>query len=551
MPTTRRSQIRIAALIVAAATAVVFAWFLRTPDVGTLAPLAPATPASPMRGAEPPGSERVERVSMEERVALETDAAHFQLTLRARDCAGRGAADVPIEVRAAERLIASTRTDAGGSASLSLPARTLMTLRASSGTAIEVERNVLLQADRELDLVLERPGTFVRGRVTGPREGVRRCRVVCIPDSVWDPRPEAVDALLAQRDVRTTDVDADGRFAFCSLVPGRYHLAVGGHGFRPRWPPPNFDTRPNEIEFVIDLEEVFGAVVELCAEDGGPLRISELVDRLSSGCAFEIPAGFEDAPLDLLQSALAGLPARVSAHHSFATFIAAGPGELPATGRVRATAATYDDAEADVPLERLDRVAPFRIAMHSRFANRGRVIVELSGLPPCASSVAGREGALECTLRPTERGAPLFFHLEPTQGRQVVIEGIPFGAYEAFLRGPGRDAGAPSVREKRTIEVTETDVHWPVDLSDSGCIRLRVLRGDGSEFRGDVYVTLQRSTSERSRSIGFSRPDYVVRALPAGSYHVRIETPREARPSETDLVVRAGEETSFECTVVR
>lgn len=250
---------------------------------------------------------------------------------------------------------------------------------------------------------------------------------------------------------------------------------------------------------------------------------------------------------------LAGLPASWSADRTVVTRGPEGaPGLAPATVHVKAVAYGYDEAETDVPLVRLDRVAPLRLPLHSPVEKRGRVILELNGFPACALPATQRDGVLQCLLRASGGKASWFFDLVPRDGTHVVIDGIPLGNYTAFLAGPGRDAASlPAMGGKREIEVTEADAHWPIDVSNSGCIRFRVLRLDGSEFRGDVHVTVKRSVREHTRAIEFSKPDYVLQAVPAGSYLVRIETPREGLWLETELVVRAGEETPFELTLAR
>lgn len=306
MPTMRDPRTRSAALMLVAAIVVVSAWLALRQEYCDVPPLIVRS-AETAAVAEPAAIDTARTLS-DERVAVERLAPQVRATLHVHDCAGLAQPNVRIEARSGEKLVGDARTDMSGSAILTLPADTPIEFHAHADSGLDVETAAQFAEDTELDLILEAPGTALRARVIGLPSLGAACRAVCIPEAAWDPRPAAVEELLARRDVRTVNVDADGRFAFCSLVPGIYRLAIGGAGFRPPSAPLKCDTRVYEGELVIAVEECFGAIIELCAQDGGPLRISELAAPMSRRLLLfdtvpelkDVSVEFESPALDLL-----------------------------------------------------------------------------------------------------------------------------------------------------------------------------------------------------------------------------------------------------------
>lgn len=483
------------------------------------------------------------------------------LSVRVVACDGAPRADVVVEVLRRGASIASATSDGDGVARFDALDVVEEALLFRIREPVRVEREIAGDATDVVELVLAPRGTFLRGVVRSTDGSRGPWKIACIPFAAWEPNPASPIDLLARDDVRRTETDACGRFQLCDLIPGAYFVAVGADGRRPTAPARLVDT-PHTQFLAVEVVPVFAVGIETTANDGAPLELSPLAGLMSRGVSVDEIDGLEHAMLDPIQSCLAGRCDARSSNIDWITFVArdAPPAE-PVRARFDVHAWGYRETSIELPIARLDLAEVHRVELESLAQRRGRLVIDWLGAPACTKPAARRfESSLELVLKPDRAidRREWRFHLDLAEPRSTVIDGLPFGSYRARIDGPGRPGGElpldggelPLDGGAFELTIGADDVHWSIDLSNTGCVRFVPRREDGSTRDGPLRVWFVRARRPSGGTSGWLRtlggPDYAVNAVPAGELELRIDGPSEMRSREFTMIVRAGKETVVE-----
>lgn len=398
----------------------------------------------------------------------------------------------------------STRTDAAGAFRLESLYPGRLAVQVSHPRRLGPWRTILALGDpgsERQDLRLD-AGLRVEGFVeTYDRKRVPGAKVIIVPKGVRDI---GEGALL--RSVLTTD--ADGRFVAEGVRPGEYTIHLDSDSSRLSVEP--LDVRAGEPPVLVGprayLTTIEGVVL---LGNGTPVAGATVAAHVVRG-----------------KSGQSYLPqSRTRADGSFAVDVD--------------RRATYALVLQAVGLN--GSVRPRRTGDLAAGA-RGVVITTEPGLAISARVLAGGQPVKSFTVQAIPATRDL---TDPRWGEQQ--KGCGDGRYNTGSLGEGRYfldvCAASGLRRVVAVEAGAPPIEVRLD-EGGGSIRGRVLRADGSPYRGAEVM------AESATELGLARCDeqgrYEMRGLVPGLYRVTAGGPRDSsqrRPSLADVEVREGAET--------
>lgn len=389
----------------------------------------------------------------------------------------------------------------------------------------------------------------IEGRVLladdgSPRAGldVLACEGEREPELAW-----TAAALAARAPGVHTTTDAEGGFVLEGLDPERvYTLLVGGGGLVGTQP--KALVRPGTEERKITVEQLYGALLALREVGGGELRLSErLEDAFRGRVSVQRPRAQRLASTPAL-ALLAGLDLELLASEALGRrvllFTAPLSEERLRPIHFRAELPGYHGLD----LELEARPVQHGLAEHSAelipsAPGFGALRIRLTGwsgdCPPFASSTGA---AAHLSLR-GPRGQSASFELDPFEASEIVVDGLPYGAWSVDLFAVTRALLPRREKERqRELVIGSTPAIYPLDLSSSSALVLELRRIDGSPFRGRASLLVARvgPGDARWRVQHQVQPPYRIDDLEPGHYRIVLQSPfpagtSTARPLAVEL----------------
>lgn len=337
-------------------------------------------------------------------------------------------------------------------------------------------------------------------------------------------------ALRAMRDdprALGTLTDELGRFVLRGLVPDHLYTAVAaGDGYASPELVQRVTTAMPELRLVV--HRAYAAWVRLREVGGAPLRTcTSMYDRRfgtprGPGLPFERIAGASVALLfgnDVERDA--SLRDRLYVFTSAADEPALGPYQLTIDYP------GYDEGTVSFVVPAVDDAGPAEVVLELRPSTQAWCTLELRFDGPLAGSVDARPLSPPAVLRLVDAdGGSCGYALRESFPERVEIEGLPAGTYTWDLE---RNDGSSYFGEgsgERALRLDSPRTSLAIDLSEFGGLELRVLRADGSRYRGRAVVVALTEEDRARPSTSFASPPYALAALPPGLYEVWVDEPR-------------------------
>lgn len=370
------------------------------------------------------------------------------------------------------------------------------------------------------------------------------------------PGPRAVrEALDGTRALHVTQTDGIGRFVLEGLRADRtYSLCAGGNGYLSETLR-GVRVGPDDVD--VRIRKLFGALIELQDEDGGPVRISSAFDLVPCRVWSDVSGAEARATWDAV---LAGIdPELVSgdlARH-LVLFLwdsaddRMGPNHIFVNlpGYVEDQLefdAAFVGAGIEVTPWRLRRAAPGFGSLRVRFVGCDPDVLR-------GFDEFGGRGWIELS---SESGRKDDFPVRFSAAEVVEIPDLPHGTYTAVFRARNQLFASPAGGEPpRTVHVGEQPAVLEVDMSRAGAFEIAVADADGVPYRGGLVVMNAAGAPRANESGRLVLRDAIslraetsplrVGPVNAGDYTVVISRPRIAPEDLTDVgalhvVVPAG-----------
>ncbi|MCA8980939.1 MAG: hypothetical protein H6831_03760 [Planctomycetes bacterium] len=352
-------------------------------------------------------------------------------------------------------------------------------------------------------------------------------------------------------------VDRTGAFELSGLQRGeKYTLAVAGEGVvLPR----RVDgVLAGETGVTIEVRQLFGAVVRVVSQGGGPLRTSEDLWALPGPQWTWPEREWRGLATDSLEGALSGLSSeqtsRLWSDRYVWLFWTDAPSEPPALGPIRFSGhlAGYHRFDGNVELPPVSGdLAEVRLELSPAASAWGRLNVTIlhgdSPQPRTRAPIRGGVGDL--VLKTTDTGRTFTRPLASLDDDVIRIDGVPEGDYLLYLTT--KHGAFNSAKDDAPVSLHidgEQQVDVTVDISGLCSVNFDV-KSDTEPYRGELGLEVHRMSSPASTFVSFESPPFILQGLPPGQYRFTMYTP--ALSTSEDWVELSIPGRSGEAAVIR
>ena len=367
------------------------------------------------------------------------------------------------------------------------------------------------------------PGNAISGRVFWAQS--QRPAIGFTIYAFQDGQYPSRDALRVAREKAQSaelvyaDAGSNGEFTLAGLAPGsHYSLVAAGDGGCAR--PSLVGVVPGARPVQLPCVPMYAITIHLMDDTGNPMMVSDGVygDGPSLDCKDTHVLSLTRTPVELL---LIGGDHEVVSRNfsaSIQRFEFLGDDEthesIPVEYSVRP--AGYEQTTASLRAQRVRGPVPDEnVKVHRRAKGWGTIVINNRSY--CAGlSVADGNSTRYATVRMvSESGENVYLALDKPCAPEVVVNGVPFGTYQARVTFDDWQHSFPAAGAFEVI-VGGGRTAFDIDAQEIGSVLVRVFEEDGTEYEGAIGIDVASKKSTRTRM--FEHAPYVIEGMPGDQY---------------------------------
>lgn len=481
---------------------------------------------------------------------IERDAGSLDVRVRVVDASSRPIPKARVVAGEGNDILVESLSDETGVAHVWAKSGTMTTLAARKDGFATGFETITPTTDTEHVLRLEEECT-ISGQVVDAvsRQGTPRVLVVAWRSNVLLAAGDVYGISLEALRSSSALSDDHGRFTLRGLPRGgRVRLNAYEKGRITR----TVEATVGDGDVVLELHNIFGALVRQCAADGG--RLQGDPNLLGEGPTVGSPRGGYYLSPRRMDLALAGVAeaflGELQRDARLVLYAAASDEDVLASVAVRAGAPGYHSVESSVPLARIHHgLGEFRFKLKAWAVGFGTLRVRIDD--PAEVSNASVSTPAWIRLLGNELAGPQGYQYPVTSWTSgpVEVHGVPYGKYVCRVDVADRGFRRAAVTlgdGAQEFEVNATVVDLYVDATETSALRAEVLDRTGRGVDGVASIEIQYRGSPAWMEVGFAAPPYEVSLLPPGECRLRVSRPFDAEPVTVSewLTLSPGETTA-------